>query len=237
MIWFSCPVCQKVHGRPENSAGSMIFCSCGQGVVVPWESTVAAPTVVAEPAEAVPPPKVEPLTFGGPTQHEPAPVPPRLRPRPRASPRPTDPERCFNHDQRPRQHVCAVCELPFCEDCVVRFRGRVLCGPCKNYEIALLQRPPRLPGQAVLSALAASASGVLVLILALTGPTRADWYLAGAAATLQLAAVAFGLWALRAAQNDPRLGGQSVALFGLAGSLYTAALVVAAMIYHHKPWV
>ena len=43
MIWFSCPKCGKTHGRPENSAGTMVFCECGQGNRVPWESTVAEP--------------------------------------------------------------------------------------------------------------------------------------------------------------------------------------------------
>src|SRR5262249_16114600 len=43
MIWFSCKQCGKVHGRAENSAGTLVFCDCGQGNTVPWESTAAEP--------------------------------------------------------------------------------------------------------------------------------------------------------------------------------------------------
>ena len=25
MIWFACPKCHKVHGRPENAIGAMVF--------------------------------------------------------------------------------------------------------------------------------------------------------------------------------------------------------------------
>ena len=43
MIWFTCKQCGKTHGRPENSVGSLVFCECGAGNTVPWESTVAEP--------------------------------------------------------------------------------------------------------------------------------------------------------------------------------------------------
>ena len=43
MIWFSCNKCGKALGRPESSAGAFIFCDCGQGLTVPWDSTIAPP--------------------------------------------------------------------------------------------------------------------------------------------------------------------------------------------------
>src|SRR5271156_2827409 len=47
MIWFTCKKCGKSHGRGESSAGTMIFCDCGHGNTVPWESTAAEPAPVA----------------------------------------------------------------------------------------------------------------------------------------------------------------------------------------------
>ena len=63
MIWFSCKQCGKTHGRPETAAGATIFCDCGTGLVVPWESTAAEPAAV--PAELAPPP-LEPVPFEAP---------------------------------------------------------------------------------------------------------------------------------------------------------------------------
>src|SRR5438876_4072272 len=72
MISFTCKQCGKVHTRPESAAGTMIFCTCGQGTRVPWESTAADPGSAAEAApmvevEPVAPdlagPRLEPITF------------------------------------------------------------------------------------------------------------------------------------------------------------------------------
>ena len=49
MIWFACKQCGKVHSRPESAAGAMVFCDCGQGCIVPWESTAPEPEAEAEP--------------------------------------------------------------------------------------------------------------------------------------------------------------------------------------------
>src|SRR5439155_6032950 len=125
--------CQKVLGRPENAIGAMVFCTCGQGLTVPWESMAPEPMHQA----AVPLPetaRVEPLSFE-------SSAPPPLMPEPSAPPRvgrrgtryQHDPNFCFNHDTRPKQKICDDCGLPFCDDCIVTFRGQTLCGPCKNY--------------------------------------------------------------------------------------------------------
>ncbi len=69
MIWFNCSKCGKTHGRPENSIGSVVFCECGQGNRVPWEST--APEPPPQPVPAALPglpasPTLAPLTFDSP---------------------------------------------------------------------------------------------------------------------------------------------------------------------------
>ena len=43
MIWFTCKKCGKTHNRPDTAAGTMIFCACGNGNTVPWESTASEP--------------------------------------------------------------------------------------------------------------------------------------------------------------------------------------------------
>jgi len=35
MIWFACKQCGKRHKQPEDAAGSLIFCECGQANRVP----------------------------------------------------------------------------------------------------------------------------------------------------------------------------------------------------------
>ncbi len=78
MIHFTCSQCGKSHVRPETSAGTMVFCTCGQGNRVPWESTAESsppPPPEAPAARVVPPagvadevaggsgPTLEPMTF------------------------------------------------------------------------------------------------------------------------------------------------------------------------------
>src|SRR5262245_43586005 len=57
MIWFPCKTCGKKHKRPDEAAGSLVFCSCGEANRVPWESTTTADEVPTEapPAPATPP--------------------------------------------------------------------------------------------------------------------------------------------------------------------------------------
>ena len=40
MIWFECKQCHKKLNRPDNQAGSLVFCTCGTNLRVPWNSTV-----------------------------------------------------------------------------------------------------------------------------------------------------------------------------------------------------
>src|SRR5258708_1286332 len=141
MIWFTCKKCGKTHGRPDPAAGTMIFCECGNGNTVPWESTIAEP---AAPPVATPAPKGPDL---GPIQFDPTMVnPPPGGAAPRPSPYPSsaadrdddepryrrgrtekrDPDYCFNHQRRPKIETCAECEQGFCADCLVKFQGVLL---------------------------------------------------------------------------------------------------------------
>lgn len=231
MIWFACGKCAKVHGRSENAAGSMIFCSCGQGLTVPWESTAPEPANV--PAAAAPEspliPKVDPVTFG-----EPAPARPARfeTPPPRISRRGAryhvDPMHCFNHETRPQQKTCDDCGLSFCDECVVTFRGQTLCGPCKNYEAKLLQRTPQTSSMALLSLVVAFAAGPLLFCLASMGAQRG---LTLIALIPQVFALIAGIVALRKIQSDPTIGGQTLAITGMLTASFTAVLTVVLTVY------
>ena len=84
MIWFACKQCGKTHNRPESSSGSMVFCDCGNGMTVPWESTMEPPANAPQQEEVpsalpvnVPPafdvPSFQPIPVG----EERVPPPPR----------------------------------------------------------------------------------------------------------------------------------------------------------------
>ena len=78
MIWFACKQCGKTHGRPDSAIGATIFCDCGCGLLVPWESTAAEPStpvIVADMPLAF---KLEPVTFDPVASKSelPTPVPP-----------------------------------------------------------------------------------------------------------------------------------------------------------------
>ncbi len=104
MIWFACNKCGKRHSRPESSAGTFVFCDCGQGNPVPWESTVEAAEVApAAPAIVLP---AEPVDV-------PELMPPPLPPLPRfdavpvgeerVPPRPGPTPVAFNDDKKPER--------------------------------------------------------------------------------------------------------------------------------------
>ena len=225
MIWFACPKCKQAHGRPENSSGSMVFCPCGQGLTVPWESTIAEPANV--PVVVVPPAgRAQPLSFGGPSKPEPiAPLPPARAARRRGRVEP-DPKVCLNHESRPKQKTCADCGLSFCDDCVVTFRGQDLCGPCKNYEAKLLQRPPKVSFLALTSVLAAFLAVVLV-VGAPSGRGTVFTVLMVIALAVQTLSFLMGLFALRLLQADRRIGGRGLAITGMATASFTALLTIA----------
>jgi hypothetical protein len=247
MIWFACRNCNKKHSRPESSSGTMIFCDCGQGLTVPWESTVEPPPVAEVPEPLPPVPRPPPL----PARLDPIPigeerVPPRPRPpdppapepplaRPvrgrRAAPRRRDPRFCFNHEDGASVKACADCGEAFCAECLLEFRGDTLCGPCKNFRVRTLQRPPRLSGKAIASALTALIAWPLGCGLWLVFVNANASWAALFCLVPQLAALALGLLALRDTETNPRVGGRSLAVTGVVTGAVACVLLLILTIF------
>ncbi len=209
MIWFACKKCKKTLGRPESSAGVMVFCDCGQSTMVPWESSTAPGELSAQQAPNVP--RLEPLVFEpwrstAPVDaSSPPAAPPPLMPRrlevalppsmaPGGRPRESkklDPTRCFNHDV-PQQLACRDCKLNFCADCVCKFQGDVVCGPCKNYRTKVMQRTGSAGLFAVSCLLTAMVTAPLAFLLFSWIPNPAHRYYTALALLPQLAALVLG---------------------------------------------
>jgi hypothetical protein len=228
MIWFSCKQCGKTHGRPESSAGSMVFCDCGHGNLVPWESTAAEPAPLPEP----PPTPLPPVARPAPT------LPERDRPDRAGSPRSRrraryapDPTFCLNHENTPSQKTCADCGESFCNDCTVVFQGITLCGPCKNHRIRAFQKPPRLSSMAVISMLLAVTSGPMGLCLLWISSVVGSLFIC-----FQVAALILGVLALRATERDPRISGRSLALTGILTAGLCAILTIVMAVFAPGFW-
>ena len=98
MIWFACKQCGKRLKQPDGAGGSFVFCTCGQGNRVPWESTLAPEpeTPTASPSSEEPP-EVEPVPYG--------------KEREIVEP---DPAYCWNHQDIPSEKTCDDCGERFC---------------------------------------------------------------------------------------------------------------------------
>jgi hypothetical protein len=170
MIAFACKKCGKQLSRPDQQAGTMIFCDCGQGNRVPWSSG---------PVDAIPTERVPVAPPSLPTRPQPIldamPVSPTSSEVPMPSRRPgrligkINPNFCFHHDEDPSTTNCTDCRLPFCASCVVVVRGQTLCGPCKNFRLAGSGQPRRPLPLAVVALVVSLASGPVALILSLAG--------------------------------------------------------------------
>lgn len=234
MIWFTCKQCGKVHGRPENTVGTLVFCTCGQGNTVPWESTTAEPVeqTIPPPVELPKVPELSPLTFeptvvGSPTgpstyrieEEEP------VR-RTRGDKR--DPGYCFNHQHVPKEGACADCEEGFCRDCLVNFQGVPLCGPCKNFRIRAHEAPPATSTLATASVAIALLTGVpLAFCLLPWGQT----VLSLLALLPQLVALGLGVRALQQSEKEGRYGSQAWAVTGVAAASLTCLLTLLVTFY------
>lgn len=237
MIWFACKQCGKKHSRPESSAGTLVFCECGQGNLVPWESSVAEPEGPPPLPAAVPlpePPRLQPIPV---SEERRASLPPR-RPdtaplRRRGQARERDPNYCFNHMDLAAEETCAACKERFCRHCLIQFEGQLLCAPCKNERIRVLTRPPRLSGMAVTAVILALLSGPLALCLV---PLTAS---AGALLALlpQLFAFALAGMALHATEADSRLSGRALAIAAMVTAGVGVILTVGMTLYSFVQWV
>jgi hypothetical protein len=242
MIWFSCTKCGRALGRAETSAGVVVFCDCGQGNVVPWESTIAAPAQLPTiPAQrAIERPDAEPpLLRAVPVGEEQIPVVRRAQARAAddAGERrghhqdvPRDPKACFSHQDRLGQEKCADCGENFCGDCLVKLKGIPLCGPCKNFRLRQNNRPFTLSIKAVVGVILALCCAPIVMCLLPVGVNETSVVFAVMALVGQLAAMLLGALALRETEKNPRLTGRSLAittlLTGALGSLMIVCFLV-----------
>jgi hypothetical protein len=235
MIVFACSQCGARFARPEATAGSVLFCACGQRNVVPWESTLPA-----SEAPPVPPPVPEQQVPATPWRPWEAPRGPKVR----------NPAYCFNHQDVPPAHTCPDCGEKFCADCLVTLLGRTLCGPCKNFQLRQRQRAPNISIAAVLAPIIAlvSAPGAVLFLFATAGSmaegrrgTTSPAGIVGAIALIafvalliQLAALLLGAISLRNQEADPRLGGRALAMTGMIAAVVCAILVgeVAVLVVH-----
>jgi hypothetical protein len=248
MIWFNCKKCGKVHGRADASAGTMIFCDCGNGNTVPWESTAAEPLTPA----VVQAPKVPDLA---PIQFEPvlapatpaaanapsyptypsAPPPAEERPARRSRGERRDPEFCFNHQRVPKVQDCADCKENFCADCLVKFQDAMLCGACKNFRVRRQELLPAASTMAVASLIIALMLGPLTMCL-LIGKPESDMMRVICWLFLlpQVLAVGLGAWALWDAEKECKGGGQWVAVTGIATAGMTCVLMLLLQVFANR---
>ena len=245
MIWFTCKKCAKSHGRPDNSAGTMIFCDCGHGITVPWESTAeppAAPAVLGPKVPDLAPLQFDPATVPSTPGHTPPPKPstyPAKTPPPVEEERPyrrgrtekRDPDFCFNHQRRPKTEVCTDCTEGFCPDCLVKFQGSLLCGPCKNFRTRREELGPVASTMASASLIITLIAGPLMMCLLLSAPTNSMRVLSWVSLLPQLLAIGLGVWALREASAERKAGGQWVAVTGVATAALTCVMVLLLNLY------
>ena len=249
MIWFTCAKCSKTIGRPENNAGSMVFCECGQGNRVPWESTAAEPPPqvpsYASPPIYTPPgssspgssspgsppatPTLAPLTFDMPSSY-PSTRPQETRERRRGERR--DPNFCFNHPESPQTATCEDCGEAFCASCLVTMQGATICGPCKNFRIRRLELPPRNSGSAMASFIVASiAAATLAFCLLPMSGGPVVRVLCLLALLPEFLALALGFRALYMSRMEERPGGQALATTGITTALVAIVLTVVISVY------
>ena len=107
MTRFACQQCGKRHQQPDDAAGSLIFCECGQANRVPWESAAPAPQERDE-GRGRPGPRRRRWSDADEDEDEPS----RRR-------RPRDPAVCLNHPGAVPAHTCPDCGEAFCPRCLV----------------------------------------------------------------------------------------------------------------------
>jgi hypothetical protein len=242
MIWFNCKQCGRKHSRPDGQAGAMIFCDCGQGLRVPWSSTIPEPEagndlipLADEPAPAGPVPSARavPVPTDDSAPRRPSipvpPSPPSAAPPRRQKPyRKVNPGFCLNHDETASAHTCADCRLPFCAACVVSLKGVMLCGPCKNFRLRSQTRAARVSGLAIVGLVVGLASGPVAFCLSMMGvgaQIASEGSLALAIVFVVIgmllpgAGIVLSGLALQTIDNRPNVGGRGLALTAFVTSL------------------
>ena len=127
MIWFTCKNAARNTAGRTTSSGTLVFCECGQGNTVPWQSTTSPPEAPPEPppaapAEAATVRRPRPAAIAAPVRR------PRegdlLRRRKAKVFRRRRPGFCLNHDDIATDKTCAECKESFCPNCVVELQGK-----------------------------------------------------------------------------------------------------------------
>lgn len=229
MIWFLCKKCGKRHGRADNLATTLVFCECGQGNTVPWQSTTTP--LAAPPAPAPRPLPSRPRQFDDRDDRRPPPddasAGDLLRRRKANVFRRRRPGFCINHDDVATDKTCEDCKEPFCPNCVVEQQGKTLCGPCKNFRIRGMHRPTKVPGLAVVAMIVGLVSGPVTFCMTLFGAgPQGSIFIAVALSLLGLLLPVGGMvvswYALREIETKPNLGGRGLAMTGATTSLVGA---------------
>lgn len=166
-----CPHCQGVILRDWV----LNVCpQCGRGVSLE-ELRRAAATVADMLTEGSPPPSEGPLMTSVAAESEPvAASEPPVSDLPfdaepysasDAAPSPTRP--CVYHPRVQSAQFCPTCGRSYCDDCLVEFRGRKICGECKDAEVAMLQRQSsaQTPLTALIISIIGAAGGAMCCII------------------------------------------------------------------------
>jgi hypothetical protein len=244
MIWFTCKQCGKSHNRADNLVGTMIFCDCGNGLRVPWSSTIEPPEETEEPIPLPPARPVPPAERTPPAR----PIPPPLDRSElgrRREARRVNPAYCLNHDEAASTQTCADCRMPFCDACVVTLQGQTVCGPCKNFRIRALNRPAQISPLAIVSLVVAVVSGPVSFCLSTltfspalnaSGSPVQTIFFTLIGLLLPGAGLVLGALALRDIETKPNVSGRATAMTGsitaLVGVLWTLTVGVLMIVKH-----
>jgi hypothetical protein len=228
MIEITCKKCGERHERPDQEAGTLIFCECGQANRVPWPAAVAPETFVPVAYPIAPPAEESPWAEAT-----------SDRPTRRASTQ-RDPVYCFNHQDILVGDKCSACGLGFCDQCIVRLHKQVLCGPCKNLRVRNLLKPGQSSAKALISLVLGLVGGLIGFCAGLAPTTTPGNPEQGIlfpvlGSLLPGAALLLGCVALRDIEEKPRLGGRAVAMTGvvtgLVGVLWCVRMLGAAILH------
>jgi hypothetical protein len=141
-----------------------------------------------------------------------------------------DPNYCLNHDTASAHGTCTDCGEAFCADCLVSFKNQALCGPCKNFRVRAMQRPPVVSTLALISVMLALLTGPLALCL-LAVQTSGPRWLGLLGLVPHGIALAMGLKALRDTETNPKVSGRGLAITGVLTSLVASVLTVILTVY------
>lgn len=213
MIWFSCTKCDQTLQRPDTSAGVLVFCDCGQGNFVPWESTRPAPRqpdpAVELPAEPPPlraVPVAEEQELAAAAEHTDEAHDAQALALSR------DPQTCFNHQDRPLQAACNDCGESFCANCLIKFQGSSVCGPCKNFRLRKSIKPHAMSVKAIFGVILALGCSPVVMCLLPARGNDASVIIGALGLVGQIVAVMLGSIALYETDKDPHLAGRPLAI-------------------------